>query len=86
MLIERRGFSPLAGGLPSIAVRLPSTLPVAGSATFTAPDTSTETSGACRRVAAVGSFRGTLRTRFTGWGARTSTFGAAGYARYTEDR
>ena len=85
MRVERLGFSPLAGDLPRIAVRLRAALPVSGSGTFTAPPAIDEPSGACRRTAVVGSFAGTFRTRFAGWGARSSTFRASDYARFARD-
>jgi hypothetical protein len=85
MRVERLGFSPLAGDLPRIAVRLRAALPVSGSGTFTAPPAIAEPSGACRRTAVVGSFTGTFRTRFAGWGARSSTFRASDHARFARD-
>ena len=65
------GFDPLAGTLPSIAVRLPGRLSIQGSGTFAAGQTSTETNGSCRTLSATGVFKGTFRARFAGWGART---------------
>jgi hypothetical protein len=78
------GFNPLAGALPSIAVRLPRRLPIQGNGTFAAGQTSTETKGACRTVSATGVFSGTFRARFTGWGARTLRL-AADHATYREE-
>ena len=78
------GFDPLAGALPSLAVRLPSRLPIHGSGTFAARQTSTETKGACRTVSATGVFNGTFRARFTGWGARTLRL-AGDHASYREE-
>lgn len=65
------GVVPLAGTLPSIAVRLPRRLSIQGSGTFAAGQASTETRGACRTLSATGMFSGTFRARFTGWGPRT---------------
>jgi hypothetical protein len=80
------GFNPLSGQLPTIAARLASPLPIQGSGTFKARQTSTETSGACSAVTTTGTFSGTFRTRFAGWGARSVRFNAADDARYREDR
>jgi hypothetical protein len=80
------GFNPLSGPLPIIAARLPAALPVQGGGTFTAQQTSTETRGACRTTSATGTFNGTFRTRFAGWGARTVKLSPADFARYSEDR
>ena len=85
MRSERLGFDPLSGRPPSIAVDLPSALAVQGSGTFTATETSTDTRGACRRVAAKGTFTGSFRTRFAGWGARTAAFGRSGSASFAEE-
>ena len=78
------GFDPLAGALPSIAVRLPRRLPIQGNGTFAAGQTSIETKGACRTVSAAGVFSGTFRARFKGWGARTLRL-AADHATYREE-
>jgi hypothetical protein len=80
------GFNPLSGQLPTIAARLPSTLPIQGGGTFSAQQTSTETQGACRTVSATGTFNGTFRVRFAGWGARSVRLNPADFARYREDR
>ena len=85
MRSERLGFDPLAGRPPSIAVDLPSALAVQGSGTFTATETSTDTRGACRRASATGTFTGSFRTRFAGWGARTAVFGRSGSASFAEE-
>ena len=82
MLVERLGFNPLAGDLPSLTVRLPAALPVTGTGTFDAPPTIEEPSGACRRTAVTGAFSGTFHTRFAGWGARASSFRVADVVRY----
>jgi hypothetical protein len=80
------GFNPLAGQLPTIAVRLASPLPIQGSGTFTARQTSTETNGACSAVTTTGTFTGLFRARFAGWGMRTVRLNPADDARYREDR
>ncbi|MGH3073119.1 MAG: hypothetical protein ACRDNB_12750 [Gaiellaceae bacterium] len=84
--IERLGYSPLSGRLPRISLRLSGTLPVSGSGTLLAPQTSTQARGACRRETANGSFRGSFRTRFAGWGVRTSRFEPGDEAQYAEER
>jgi hypothetical protein len=85
MRSERLGFDPLAGRPPSIAVDLPSALAVQGSGTFSATETSTDTRGACRRLSAKGTFTGSFRTRFAGWGARIAAFGRSGSASFAEE-
>jgi hypothetical protein len=80
------GFNPLAGQLPTIAARLASPLPIQGSGTFTARQTSTETNGACSAVTTTGTFTGLFRARFAGWGMRTVRLNPADDARYREDR
>jgi hypothetical protein len=85
MRLERLGFDPLAGTPLNLDVRLPAALAVRGSGTFSASETSTDTRGACRQVAAEGTFTGTFRTRFAGWGARTAVFGPAGFARFAHE-
>jgi hypothetical protein len=80
------GSNPLSGQLPTIAARLASPLPIQGSGTFTAQQTSTETNGACSTVVTTGTFNGTFRAQFAGWGARGVGFNSADYARYREDR
>ena len=82
---ERLGFDPLGGGPPTIGVRLPAALAVQGDGTFTASETSTGTRGACRTAEASGSFAGSFRTRFAGWGARAAVFGPAAFARYAHE-
>lgn len=85
MRLERLGFDPLGGGPPTIRVRLPAALAVQGDGTFTASETSTGTRGACRTAEASGSFAGSFRTRFAGWGARAAVFGPAAFARYAHE-
>jgi hypothetical protein len=80
------GFSPFSGELPTISAGVGAKLPVQGSGMFTAGATSTGTEGACQTVTATGSFTGTFRTRFTGWGARTLGLSAADGAGYRESR
>jgi hypothetical protein len=79
------GFNPLSGQLPTIAARLASPLPIQGSGTFTARQTSTETNGACSAVTTAGTFTGLFRARFAGWGMRSVRFDPADDARYRED-
>jgi hypothetical protein len=79
-------FNPLSGQLPTIAARLASPLPIQGSGTFTARQTSTETNGACSAVTTAGTFTGLFRARFAGWGTRSVRFNPTDDARYREDR
>ena len=79
------GTNPLSGQLPTISAHLTGSLPIQGSGTFTAQQTSTEVDGACRNTSTTGAFDGTLRTRFAGWGLRTVRF-SADYASYSEQR
>jgi hypothetical protein len=83
--IEHLGFDPLSGRPPTFGVSLPGALAVQGNGMFAASETSTETRGACRRVASTGTFTGSFRTRFAGWGARTAAFGPAGFARFVQE-
>jgi hypothetical protein len=80
------GFNPLSGQLPTIGARLASPLPIQGSGTFMARQTSTETNGACSAVTTAGTFTGLFRARFAGWGTRSVRFNPADDARYREDR
>jgi hypothetical protein len=80
------GSNPLSGQLPTIAAHLAGPLPIQGSGTFTAQQTSTEMDGACRSTSTAGTFAGTFRARFAGWGARTVRFSPADQARYSEQR
>ena len=79
------GSNPLSGQLPTIAARLASPLPIQGSGTFKAQQTSTEMNGACSAVTTAGTFTGLFRARFAGWGARSVRFSPADDARYRED-
>jgi hypothetical protein len=79
------GSNPLSGQLPTIAARLASPLPIQGSGTFTAQQTSTEANGACSAVLTTGTFNGIFRARFAGWGTRTVRLNPADDARYRED-
>ena len=85
MRAERLGFDPLAGRPPSIAVDLPAALAVRGSGTFAATETTQGTRGECRRVTTTGTFAGSFRTRFAGWGARTVAFARSGLASFAEE-
>jgi hypothetical protein len=60
-------------------------LPIQGSGTFNAQQTSTETNGGCSTVLTTGTFNGAFRARFAGWGARTLRLNPADDARYRED-
>jgi hypothetical protein len=82
---ERLGFDPLAGRPPSIAVDLPAALAVRGSGRFAATETTQGTRGDCRRVTTTGTFAGSFRTRFAGWGARTVAFARSGLASFAEE-
>ena len=79
------GSNPLSGQLPTIDARLASPLPIQGSGTFKAQRTSTETNGACTTALTTGTFNGTFRARFAGWGARTLRLNPADDARYRKD-
>jgi hypothetical protein len=63
-------FDPFAGQLPTLELRAPSTLPIAGTGTFTAGETSESQSGPCQTTTVKGTFTGTFRARFAGWGTR----------------
>ena len=80
------GSNPLSGQLPTIAAHLTGPLPIQGSGTFTAQKTSTEVDGACRSTSATGTFDGTFRARFAGWGLRTVRLSPADHATYSEER
>ena len=80
------GSNPLSGQLPTIAAHLTGSLPIQGSGMFTAKQTSTEVDGACRNTSTTGTFDGTFRVRFAGWGLRTVRLIAADHASYSEER
>jgi hypothetical protein len=80
------GSNPLSGQLPTIGAQLTGPLPIQGSGTFTAQQTSTEMDGACRSTSTTGTFNGTFRARFAGWGVRTVRLSPADYATYSEQR
>jgi hypothetical protein len=63
-------FDAFAGQLPALELRAPSTLPITGTGTFTAGETSESHSGPCQRTTVKGTFSGTFRARFAGWGTR----------------
>ena len=63
----------LAGQPPSVEVRVPPSLPITGAGTFTARETADSQTGACRTTTMRGTFTGTFRTRFAGWGVRSVT-------------
>jgi hypothetical protein len=79
------GSAPLVGSPPSVAVHVPVGLPVSGDGTFTARESAETTAGACRLAQTRGTFAGSFRARFTGWGTRTLELGNA-EASYTEAR
>jgi len=85
MRLERLGFDPLGGALPTIGVQLPAALPVHGDGTFTAAETLAGSRGTCLTAETSGSFAGSFRTRFAGWGTRAAVFGPAGFARYAHE-
>lgn len=85
MRAERLGFDPLVGRPPSIAVDLPDALAVRGSGTFAATETTKGTRGECSRVTTTGTFTGSFRTRFAGWGARSVTFVRSELATFAEE-
>ena len=85
MRAERLGFDPLAGRPPSIAVDLPAALAVRGSGTFAATETTKGSRGECNRVTTTGTFAGSFRTRFAGWGARTVAYDRSVLASFTEE-
>jgi hypothetical protein len=80
------GSNPLSGQLPTIAAHLTGPLPIQGSGTFTAQQTSSEVNGACRSTSTTGTFDGTFRVRFAGWGLRTVRLSPADHASYSEER
>lgn len=79
------GSNPLSGQLPTIAAHLSGPSPIQGSGTFTAQETSIEMDGACRSTSTSGTFDGTFRARFAGWGVRTVRL-SHDQARYSEER
>ena len=80
------GSNPLSGQLPTIAAQLTRPLPIQGSGTFTAQQISTEVDGACQSTSTTGTFDGTFRARFAGWGLRTLRLNPADHASYGEQR
>ena len=80
------GSNPLSGQLPTIAAHLTGPLPIQGSGTFTAQQTSTDVDGACRSTSTTGTFDGTFRVRFAGWGLRTLRLSSADHATFREQR
>jgi len=80
------GSNPLSGQLPTIAAHLTGPLPIQGSGTFTAQQTSTDVDGACRSTSTTGTFDGTFRVRFAGWGLRTLRLSSADHATFSEQR
>jgi hypothetical protein len=80
------GSNPLSGQLPTIAAHLTGPLPIQGSGTFTAQQTSTEMDGGCRSTSTTGTFDGMFRAQFTGWGVRTLRLNPADHASYSEQR
>jgi hypothetical protein len=80
------GFNPLTHSPPAITVRLPSTLPIRGSGSFVPEQASTTQFGPCRTSTSSGTFNGTFRTQFAGWGARLLVLAPADNAGYSEYR
>ena len=80
------GSNPLSGQLPTIAAHLAGPLPIQGSGTFTAQHISTEVDGACHSTSTAGTFDGTFRAKFAGWGVRTLRLNPADHASYSEQR
>lgn len=65
------GFAPVTGELPTLEVRVPPGLPADGTGTFRSRATSESTSGSCQTTTVEGTFDGSFRVRFAGWGLRT---------------
>lgn len=78
-------LEPLDGQLPTLELRVPPSLPITGSGTFAAGETSEAPSGACRTTTVRGTFAGTFSTRFAGWGTRALTLNGS-QASYRIDR
>lgn len=78
-------FAPLSGQLPTLAVRIPPSLPITGSGIFTAGETLESPPGSCSMTTVRGTFAGTFRTRFAGWGVRSLT-AEVDQAAYVESR
>jgi hypothetical protein len=78
-------FSPLSGTLPRLDVRAPAALPLTGAGSFTAGEATETTLGPCRVTRVQGTFTGSFRARFAGWGVRTLDLTDGG-ASYTEAR
>jgi hypothetical protein len=66
-------LEPLAGELPTLELRVPPSLPITGSGTFAAGETSESSSGPCRTTRVRGTFAGMFAARFAGWGTRALT-------------
>jgi hypothetical protein len=84
-LVTVTGFAPLVGTLPTLQVGVPPAFPLTGSGTFTGGPSADTTAGPCRLTRMRGSFTGSFRTRFAGWGVRTLTL-SGGEASYSEAR
>jgi hypothetical protein len=78
-------FEPLAGELPNLELRAPTSPPITGNGTFVARETSESSAGACRTTTVRGTFAGTFTTRFPGWGTRVLTLSGS-QASYRVDR
>jgi hypothetical protein len=78
-------LDPLAGQLPTLELRAPPSLPIAGAGTFTAGETAESVSGPCQTTTVSGTFAGTFSARFAGWGTRTVTLSGS-RASYRVDR
>jgi hypothetical protein len=84
-LVTVTGFAPLVGALPTLQVGVPPSFPLTGSGTFTGSQSAETTAGPCRLTRMRGSFTGSFRTRFAGWGVRTLTL-SGGESSYSEAR
>jgi hypothetical protein len=76
------GLNPLTGTLPTLTMRMPAWSPVQGGGTFTARQTSEQVADGCAITSTTGTFEGSFRARFAGWGVRTVQIGPADTASY----
>jgi len=67
------GSNPLSGQLPTIAAHLTAPLPI-------------QLDGGCRSTSTTGTFDGTFRAQFAGWGVRTLKLNPADHASYSDQR
>jgi hypothetical protein len=78
--LELTGFDPLAVSGSSVAVRVPTGLPLSGSGTFT--QTRPVGADSCGIATVEGTLTGSFRARFTGWPSRTLVFGPGDFATF----